>query len=361
MSTRRPRQNDLTDAFHDGHLAGAVDDELGGARQKWGRRSKHADRIKTERTAAMRRADATLAAEKKSLPAGQVIQVHSLYSEVRGDGGGLLLCTSRKTLRKVFETSLVVGDRVRYTTTGGTAKVPGSPDDAPLLPEAVIEVILDRDTLLTRCDSFDDKKQDPIVANASQMLIVASLLNPWPRWQLVDRMLIAAQGGGLEPVVVLNKVDLNDGPALREARAALAHYATLGVASVETSAESGAGLGHLRHRLTGRETVLAGHSGVGKSSLVNAVEPSLDLRTAAVSVAHDKGRHTTTSARRYPLAGPGGGAVIDTPGVKVFGLWGVTPENLLEKFYPDVAENRAPDWRVESYERVRASVEPKYD
>jgi ribosome biogenesis GTPase len=360
MPKRRPRQNDLTDAFHDGELAGQVDDELGGDRQKWGQRSKHQDRIKTERTAAMRRDDAVLAAEKKKLPAGQVIQVHSLYSEVRGDDNVLLLCTARKTLRKTFETALVVGDRVRYATTGGTVKVPGSSSDEPLLPEGVIEVILDRRTLLTRTEALDDSKQDPIVANADQMLIVVSLLNPWPRWGLVDRMIIAAQGGGLEPIIVLNKVDLDEDGALGEADEVLRHYATLGVASVQASASTGVGLDHLRQRLAGKETVLAGHSGVGKSSLVNALEPGLDLKTSHVSDAHDKGRHTTTSARRYPLNTVADAAVIDTPGVKVFGLWGVRPDELLPKFYPDVAADTAPEWRRDTYERIKASIEPEY-
>src|SRR6185312_6414173 len=102
-----------------------------------------------------------------------------------------------------------------------------------------------------------------------------------------------------------------------------------------------------------RTTVLAGHSGVGKSTLINAIEPALDLRIGAISNYTGKGRHTTTSARRYPLTI--GGAVIDTPGVKMFGLWGVSRENLPE-FYPDVAAGNAPPWRQENFERILESL-----
>jgi ribosome biogenesis GTPase len=100
---------------------------------------------------------------------------------------------------------------------------------------------------------------------------------------------------------------------------------------------------------------LAGHSGVGKSSLIRAVQPQLDLRVGEVSTYTDKGRHTTTSARRYVLDLEGGGSVIDTPGVKLFGLWGVTRENL-DEFFPDVEDDSAPEWRRESYKRIAESL-----
>ena len=95
------------------------------------------------------------------------------------------------------------------------------------------------------------------------------------------------------------------------------------------------------------------HSGVGKSSLIRAVEPSLDLRVGEVSLVNEKGKHTTTSARIYPLSF--GGEVIDTPGVKLFGLWEMTAERLAE-FFPDVEHGEAPEWRVESFERIAESL-----
>jgi ribosome biogenesis GTPase len=167
-------------------------------------------------------------------------------------------------------------------------------------------------------------------------------------------MIVAAKSGGLVPVVCLNKVDLiKDDADAQSAGAVLAHYETLSVRTLQTSIESGAGLTALREILKDRTTVLAGHSGVGKSSLIRAIQPQLDLRIGDVSNFTDKGRHTTTSARRYVL--DFGGAVIDTPGVKMFGLWGVTRENLID-FFPDVESDTAPAWRRESYQRIEASL-----
>ena len=359
MPKRRPRQNNLTDAYLDGELDGQTADELGGPAEKYGRRSKHAEDAKTVKTADLYETKRLVRVQ--AMPLGQVVQVYSLFSDVASPEGRHL-CVVRKTLRKVQESAIVVGDRVRFEPTGATAVDPEA-DDGRTLPEGVIEHVEPRKTVLMRANAFDDKTPDPIVANAGRFLIVASLLNPWPRWGLVDRMLIAARSGGLEPVVVLNKVDLDEDGALAESRRVLDHYRdALGVRCVETSAESGAGLDTLRGLLDGQETVLAGHSGVGKSSLISAAVPGLDLRVSHVSDAHAKGRHTTTSARRFPLPKGHfrGGAVIDTPGVKVFGLWDVTPENLLERHYPDVKAGDAPPWRIESYERVLESVTPTY-
>jgi ribosome biogenesis GTPase len=346
MSGRRKntRGHDVTERY----LAG---DDLDGDAleqgQRFSNRSKNAEQEKILKTAALRAGSE----EIDALPAGQVVQVHSLFYEVEHEGA-IWLCVARKTLNKVSGTSIVVGDRVRLLASGTK--------DELGRPEAVIEQILPRDTILTRADSFKQREQHPIVANADQMLIVASLLQPRVKWGLVDRMIIAAQSGKLQPIVCLNKVDLGtlqagpEGPdALREADDVLAHYQSLGIRTLRTSIESETSLTELRSALQSRATVLAGHSGVGKSSLINAIQPTLDIRIGDVSDATEKGRHTTTSARRYAL--DFGGAVIDTPGVKVFGLWGVTRENL-EEFFPDVASKSAPPWRVESFKRIAQSM-----
>lgn len=372
MPKRRPRQKDYQDLLLDETSGGrdADHDERGGQSQKFGKRSKYHQHNKTLRTAAERMNDARLAAEKKALPIGEIVQVHSLYASVedrsagkpRGEGD-VLLCTSRRTMRKVIAEEMgevCVGDRVRYRRTGGTANLTESESldgQSHELPEGVIESVEPRTTILMRVDSFDERKLDPIVANADRFLIVVAMHNPFPRWGLVDRMLVAAQAGGLEPVVVVNKADLREQADDPEAiDAAMNHYRALGIGTITTSVTTSEGLDELRDTLAGVTTVLAGHSGVGKSSLISAIDNKLDLRVAEVSDAHHKGRHTTTSARRYLLSDGRGGAVVDTPGVKVFGLVDVDAEEL-EQFFPDVAAGTAPPWRVESFERIKASLE----
>jgi ribosome biogenesis GTPase len=356
----RPNQSDLSRAMDvdldaESDDAGADHAALDG-RQQFNKRSKFNQQMKTARTAAMRLADADVSGDIDALPVGQVVQVHSLFCDVEMPGeagplaGRLKQCVIRKTLQKVSDTRVVVGDRVRVRLVE-TAE-PGA-------PEGVVEQVLPRDTLLTRADSFKALESAPVVANAGQMLIVASLWAPFARWGLIDRMLIAAEAGRLRPVVCLNKWDFADDPedeirAQREqADAAIAHYESLGVRCLRTSVTRSLGLDDVRALLRDQVTVLAGHSGVGKSSLITAVQPDLDLRVGEVSAVHLKGKHTTTSARRYDLAG--GGSVIDTPGVKLFGLWGVTRDNL-DDFFPDVTSDTAPPWRVESYQRIKKSI-----
>ena len=282
-----------------------------------------------------------------ALPIGEVIQVFSLYAEVAFEGS-TRLCTVRKTLNKTVDGGVIVGDLVRFRDE------PALNDDKKF--EGAIVYVEPRRTVLTRADSFKSIENHPIVANADQMLIVASVLSPRVKWGLVDRMLIAAEAGGLKPIVCLNKTDLaaDDPDALAEARAAMAHYATMGIAVVEASVINDTGIDDVRNILKDKVTVLAGHSGVGKSSLIRAVQASLDLRVGDVSHITDKGRHTTTSARRYPL--DIGGAVVDTPGVKVFGLWNVSPENV-QNFFPDVKDRSAPEWRVDSMARIEESLQ----
>jgi ribosome biogenesis GTPase len=347
MSQRRrkgPREKDLTSRY----FGGDFDPDRVDASERFSDRSKHSEQQKIERTSALR-AEGSTGQALDQLPIGEVIQVYSLFADVEA-ADATYLCVVRKTLSRISDTAIVVGDRVRFAPTGTF-------DDSGR-PEGVVEQLLQRETILARADSFKGLQSHPIVANARQMLIVIAVANPRIKWGLIDRMLIAAQAGGLEPVICLNKIDLAQSAAdgqkqFAQAQEALAHYATMGIRTIRVSATAGIGLDELHDYLKDQSTVLAGHSGVGKSSLLGALQPGLVIRVGEVSRMTQKGRHTTTSAKRYKL--DFGGEVIDTPGVKQFALWSVTADNL-DQFFPDIADGTAPKWRRESHERIAESL-----
>jgi ribosome biogenesis GTPase len=170
-------------------------------------------------------------------------------------------------------------------------------------------------------------------ANVDVLVVVASAAKPAFKPGLVDRYLIAAEVGGVEAVLCFNKVDLVDAepPELQA-------YRDLGVHVIKTSCETGEGLNELRAALRGKMSIFAGHSGVGKSSLLNALQPDLDLETREISEATKKGKHTTTTARLYQL--DDGIRVIDTPGIRALGLWEVSPEEVAY-YFPEIAEHGA--------------------
>jgi len=209
--------------------------------------------------------------------------------------------------------SLAVGDQVRFDPARG----------------ALLEV-LPRRTQLARLRSFGKPRPQVIAANADRLAIVASVASPPFRSGAVDRFLLAAHAGGLEAILVVNKIDLLASAELPEEIRAYEGILPL----VAVSATTGAGLPALRAALAHGTTVLAGHSGVGKSSLLNALEPELRLETGEVSAKWDRGRHTT--ARSVYLRLTGGAVVIDTPGVREIGTGPVDPD-LLGLVYPDIA------------------------
>ncbi|WP_216452489.1 ribosome small subunit-dependent GTPase A [Arcanobacterium phocae] len=172
-----------------------------------------------------------------------------------------------------------------------------------------------------------------IVANANQLVIVAALAQPEPRTGMIDRCVVAAYDAGMDVILVLTKSDLAPADELR------AIYEPMGldivVTSVVDDADSDDGLARLREELTGRVSVLVGHSGVGKSTLINALIPQATRETGHVNEVTGRGRHTSTSAMAFDYLGDG--TVIDTPGVRTFGLAHVTPDGLLRGF-PDLEE-----------------------
>src|SRR5690606_18874527 len=181
---------------------------------------------------------------------------------------------------------------------------------------------------LRRTADDDDPVERVIVSNADQLVVVAALADPEPRPRLIDRALVAAYDAGMAPLLCLTKADLADPETL------MSTYRSLGVPWVVT--ERGGDLGPLLERLRGRTSVLVGHSGVGKSTLVNALVPDAHREVGHVNVVTGRGRHTSTSA--YLMALPDeAGWIIDTPGIRSFGLAHVDPERLIEAF-PDLDE-----------------------
>jgi ribosome biogenesis GTPase len=169
-------------------------------------------------------------------------------------------------------------------------------------------------------------REDVMVANADLVVAVFACDRPPPNPRLIDRFLVVAEYNEVPAMLVANKVDLVGADA---ASAQFDPYRRIGYDVVFTSARAGIGLEQLRERLAGRLSIVTGPSGVGKSTLLNAMQPGLRLATAEVStVLSGKGRHTTTHAELHPLEGPAGGYVADTPGIRELGLWQIPPTEL---------------------------------
>jgi ribosome biogenesis GTPase len=175
-------------------------------------------------------------------------------------------------------------------------------------------------------------REQVIVANLDQVVPVMALAQPAPSWNLLDRYLVSAASLDLPVLIVLTKTDLARGD--REIAAVVAEYRAAGYPVLLTSTYSGEGLDELRAALRGRVSAFIGKSGVGKSTLLNAIQPGLGLRVKTVSESTNKGRHTTTHLEMFPL--DGGGAVVDTPGTREFGLWQVDSEDIA-RFFPEVS------------------------
>ncbi len=223
--------------------------------------------------------------------------------------------------RPLGRKGVVVGDEVRLV-----GDVTG--EDGSLARIVEVET---RRTVLRRTADDDDPVERVIVANADQLVVVAALADPEPRPRLIDRALVAAYDAGLEPLLCMTKSDLADPETL------LSIYRPLGVPHVVT--RQGGDLDVLRDRLHGRVSVLVGHSGVGKSTLVNALVPGTDRAIGHVNAVTGRGRHTSTSALMLSLPpfDGSGGWIVDTPGIRSFGLAHVQPGQLIGAF-PDLEE-----------------------
>jgi ribosome biogenesis GTPase len=207
-------------------------------------------------------------------------------------------------------------------------KISVAPGDRVAIRHEKVACVAPRRTTLSRSDPANPNRERVIAANIDILVIVAAMTEPPFRASLVDRYLVAASRGGIQPILCVTKVDLCRDTAAADV------YRDAGVPVVHCSITDGTGIDELRGLLAGSLAVFAGHSGVGKSSLLNAVAQEDRARTGAVSKASGKGRHTTTSSKLHEL--PNGARIIDTPGIREFGLGAVTADELRGAF-PEIA------------------------
>jgi ribosome biogenesis GTPase / thiamine phosphate phosphatase len=247
---------------------------------------------------------------------GRVLSIQGATSTVRAANGQLFQCATRrllKTLSSEQRNVVAAGDRVLFRPVGSSGE-----NTQP--PEGMIERVEPRRGTISRAVRG---RRHVLVTNVDQLLIVTSVAEPRLKPNLIDRMLVAAEKARIPPLVCINKVDLID-PA--ELEPLVGAYSRMGYRVLLLSAKTGFGIERFRRAVTGHESVVAGQSGVGKSSLLNAIDPDLHLRIGAVSAENEKGKHTTTTARLLPISC--GGYMVDTPGIRQFELWDVIPEEV---------------------------------
>lgn len=249
---------------------------------------------------------------------GLIVRSQSGFFTVETDCG-TFICHLRGRLKKGPRLGdiVAVGDRVQVSS-----QSPG---------QGMIESLLPRQRMLSRMDPTPrGEYQQIIIANPDQVVLVFACANPQPRFGMMDRFLVIAEKQDLPVLIVANKIDL---VSPEQAQELFGHYVPLGYPVIYTSARGRIGLEELHQQLRGKISVLAGPSGAGKTSLLNAMQPGLGLVVREVSQATSKGRHTTTVRQLFPLAD--GGYIADTPGLKALALWDIEPHEL-DGYFPEL-------------------------
>lgn len=244
---------------------------------------------------------------------GLVLSVHGLSCVVEDEQGAVFQCAVRRILKTLTTDErhvVVAGDDVVFRPANAN--------------EGMIERVEPRRGVISRTSRG---RQHVIAANVEQMLIVNSAAEPYLKPHLIDRLLVCAERERILPIICITKIDLIDP---HELQPLIGVYARMGYEVLPVSVRNGSNVELVRRRLAGRRSVVVGQSGVGKSSLLNAVEPDLNLKVGVVSEDTQKGKHTTTVARLIKLAN--GGYVVDTPGIRAMELWDVIAEEVCGHF-----------------------------